>query len=74
MVRTPEGYWMATMQLPAGEYRFRYCADGEWFTDYAAFGIEPSRFGMDSILRVEAQPVRIMQPETTKVASEIAAA
>lgn len=59
MVRTEEGYWMAKLRLPAGEFRFRYCADGEWFTDYAAFGVEPSRFGLDSIVRVPNKPLRM---------------
>jgi len=40
------------MRLPAGEFKFRYCADGEWFADYAAFGVEPGRFGLDSVVRV----------------------
>jgi 1,4-alpha-glucan branching enzyme len=53
MARSSEGYWMAKLRLPAGEFRFRYCADGEWFTDYAAFGVEPGRFGLDSIVRVD---------------------
>jgi len=57
MRRTPDGYWVAQMRLPAGEFRFRYCADGEWFTDYAAFGVEPGRFGMDSVLRVPVVPL-----------------
>jgi hypothetical protein len=52
MVRGAHGYWIARMRLPAGEFKFRYCADGEWFTDFAAFGVEPGRFGLDSILRV----------------------
>jgi 1,4-alpha-glucan branching enzyme len=59
MVRSTEGYWVARMRLPAGEFKFRYCADGEWFTDFAAFGVEPGRFGLDSIVRVPSQPMRI---------------
>ncbi|MGA2265852.1 MAG: hypothetical protein ABSH10_05415 [Phycisphaerae bacterium] len=59
MVRAEEGYWSARLRLPAGEFRFRYCADGEWFTDFAAFGVEPGRFGLDSIVRVPTQPVRV---------------
>ncbi len=58
MVRSGEGYWIARMRLPAGEFKFRYCADGEWFTDFAAFGVEPGRFGLDSIVRVPSQPMR----------------
>jgi 1,4-alpha-glucan branching enzyme len=59
MVRTGAGYWTAKLRLPAGEFRFRYCADGEWFTDYAAFGVEPGRFGLDSILRVPQHTLKI---------------
>ena len=55
MLPTSEGYWRTTVRLPVGEFRFRYCADGEWFTDYASFGVQPGPFGMDSIVRVETQ-------------------
>lgn len=61
MMRTPEGYWLARMHLPPGEFSFRYCADGEWFSDYAAFGLRPGRFGLDSVVRVlppAASPAR----------------
>jgi 1,4-alpha-glucan branching enzyme len=61
MARNSDGHWVARMKLPAGEFRFRYCADGEWFTDYAAFGVEPGRFGLDSVVRV-AQPTLRMTP------------
>lgn len=47
-----DGNWNCRMSLPAGEYRFRYCADGAWFADYAACGVEPGSFGMDSLLVV----------------------
>ncbi len=69
MSRTPEGYWQAKLRLPAGEFRFRYCADGEWFTDYAAFGLEPGRFGMDSVVRVEPQPIRLAPRESADTAA-----
>jgi len=59
MVRSEDGYWQAKMKLPVGEFRFRYCADGEWYADYAAFGVEPGRFGMDSIVRVTPAPVTV---------------
>jgi len=54
MVRASDGHWWARLPLDAGEYRFRYCADGEWFVDYAAFGLEPGPFGFDSVVRVTA--------------------
>lgn len=57
MQPTPDGYWRASLLLPAGVYTFRYRADGEWFTDYAAFGIEPGEHGMNSIVRVAPAPV-----------------
>ena len=64
MVRSEEGYWYAELHLPAGEFKFRYCADGEWFTDYAAFGLEPGQFGLDSVVRVESRPLRVAQAPT----------
>lgn len=57
MVRQDDGSWTLRLGLPAGEYRFRYLADGAWFTDFAAFGVEPTRFGLDSILRVPGAQV-----------------
>jgi 1,4-alpha-glucan branching enzyme len=52
MSRSADGYWTATLHLSGGTYRFRYRADGEWFTDYAAFGVECEPSGINSILRV----------------------
>jgi len=59
MVRRPDGHWQARLSLPPGTFKFRYCADGEWFTDYAAFGIEFGPFGPDSLLRVTDQNNRV---------------
>ena len=73
MVRTDDGYWKARMKLPAGEFRFRYCADGEWFADYAAFGVEPGRFGLDSILRVPSRPLAMLKPVATATGAIAAA-
>jgi len=61
MTRRSDGEWFAKIRLPAGEFKFRYCADGQWFTDYAAFGVQPGRFGMDSIVRVVHQPLRVVK-------------
>ena len=75
MVRGEDGYWQAKMKLPAGEFRFRYCADGEWYADYAAFGVEPGRFGMDSIVRVPtapAMPLSLAKPKTGEAGSAAA--
>lgn len=55
MVRTSDGYWQTCIKLPPGDFKFRYCADGDWFTDYAAFGLEYGRFGPDSIIHVSVK-------------------
>ena len=55
MVRQEDGYWVLRMVLPVGDHKFRYVSDGVWFTDYAAFGIEPGRFGLDSVVRMTGQ-------------------
>ena len=52
MTGGPDGWWRATVALGAGEYRFRYVADGVWFTDYASNGIEVSKVGVDSLIVV----------------------
>ncbi len=52
MLRSEDGYWHARMKLPEGVYRFRYCADGACFADFAAFGVEPGEFGLDGVVRV----------------------
>jgi 1,4-alpha-glucan branching enzyme len=59
MVPGGDGNWKARVRLPAGEYRFRYCADGEWFADYAACGVEPGRFGMDSLVSIPPQSIKV---------------
>ena len=71
MQRGSDGYWFARMRLPAGEFKFRYCADGEWFTDYAAFGLEPGLFGLDSVVRIPRSSLKVTLPHEMP---EIAAA
>lgn len=45
--------WALMMRLPPGTYKFRYLAGGEWYTDYAAFGVERNPFQTwDAVLRV----------------------
>ncbi|HAU36983.1 MAG TPA: hypothetical protein DCX07_04630 [Phycisphaerales bacterium] len=46
------GNWTAWLTLPAGDFRFRYVADGQWVPDYAAFGLEPGPLGPDSVVHV----------------------
>jgi 1,4-alpha-glucan branching enzyme len=52
MTGSPDGWWRATVALDAGEYRFRYVADGAWFPDYASNGVEVTRLGINSLLVV----------------------
>ena len=52
MAGGPDGWWRAKVALAAGEYRFRYVADGVWYTDYASNGIEVSKAGVNSVLVV----------------------
>ena len=52
MSRSPDGYWRANLRLPPGKFRFRYRADGTWYTDFAAFGIEQGPFGWNSVVVV----------------------
>ena len=71
MVRDGDGHWVLKVRLPAGEYRFRYVADGAWYTDYAAHGVEPERFGFNSILRVPEYTLKL--PAVERPAAEPAA-
>jgi 1,4-alpha-glucan branching enzyme len=45
-----DGWWRALVKLVAGEYRFRYIADGKWFTDFASNGVEICNQGWNSVL------------------------
>lgn len=47
-----DGWWAATLRFESGDYRFRYFADGEWYTDYASNGIEKDKWGTNSVLVV----------------------
>ncbi|GMU21977.1 MAG: hypothetical protein AMXMBFR13_20650 [Phycisphaerae bacterium] len=58
MEKGEQGWWRYNLRLAAGTYQFRYLADGDWFTDYAAFGLERGPFGWNSVLHVE--PVAVI--------------
>lgn len=62
MRKGTDGWWRCRLELEPGCYEFRYKADGEWFTDFAAFGIQPTGTGWNSVVLVEPPPV-----ETIKV-------
>jgi 1,4-alpha-glucan branching enzyme len=61
MEQLEDGWWQAVAPLAKGEYRFRYFVDGEWYTDFAANGVEQSRTGWNSVL-VVAGGIDCMQP------------
>lgn len=57
MTRGADGWWRYRLRLPDGCYQFRYFCDGEWFNDHAAFGIEHTPLGINSVVRVERPEV-----------------
>lgn len=56
MIRGPDGWWRCQMRIAPGCYHFRYFSDGQWFLDYAAFGLDYGPYGLNSVLKVEAMP------------------
>jgi 1,4-alpha-glucan branching enzyme len=70
MVRQEDGHWVLKLFLPPGDYKFRYVADGLWHTDFAAFGVEPGRFGYNSLLLVPQRRLKLQpQPEVRPAAA-----
>jgi 1,4-alpha-glucan branching enzyme len=59
-----DGWWSAAVCFNPGKYRFRYLADGVWYTDFAANGIEMSKYGYNSILLVPRDEVGTASAET----------
>ena len=56
-----DGWWSAELEAAPGDYRFRYLADGAWFPDYAAFGIEATGVGFKSVVRIPQRRVNMME-------------
>ena len=54
MHKDNDGWWRYQLRLAPGYYQFRYVADGDWHTDYAAFGLEHGPFGVNSVVKVDA--------------------
>jgi 1,4-alpha-glucan branching enzyme len=52
MRRDGEGWWVIELKLAPGDYRFRYVADGTWYTDFASNGVEATKTGWNSMLVV----------------------
>lgn len=63
MNKNADGWWSYCLKLKPGCYRFRYLADGIWYTDYAAFGLDPGPFGMNSVIKVDPPQVTETEPE-----------
>ena len=63
MSKSDDGWWQCRLGLAPGCYQFRYLADGQWYTDYAAFGIEKCPYGWNSVVQVETvQPRPVVKP------------
>ena len=58
MSRDRDGWWRIRFRMAPGTYQFRYLSDGQWFTDYAAFGLERGPFGWNSVLKVDPPAAR----------------
>ena len=55
------GWWSARLSLAPGVYQFRYQADGAWFNDYAAFGLEMGPFGWNSVVMIEERSQDVLE-------------
>ncbi len=62
MTRCLDGWWTCRLGMVPGCYQFRYLSDGEWFLDYAAFGLDHGPFGLNSVVIVEAAPASQENP------------
>ena len=52
MTAHDDGWWSYRLRLAPGAYQLKYHADGQWFTDYAAFGLERGPFDWNSVVHV----------------------
>jgi len=59
MTRETDGWWTCRLRLAPGIYQFKYSVDGEWFIDYAAFGLIHGPYGLNSVAKVD--PATIVQ-------------
>ncbi|HSW47353.1 MAG TPA: glycoside hydrolase family 13 [Phycisphaerae bacterium] len=57
MKPTGTGEWVHVTPLTRGVHQFKYLADGEWYLDYAAFGLEKGPYGWNSVVVVEPTPL-----------------
>jgi 1,4-alpha-glucan branching enzyme len=59
MHKDPDGWWHATLDFAPGVHQFRYVADGQWYIDFAAHGVEHGKFGLNSLLVIPEIAARI---------------
>lgn len=59
MRKGPDGWWTATLAFAPGIHQFRYVADDQWYTDFAAQGVEHGKFGLNSLLVIPSQATRV---------------
>jgi 1,4-alpha-glucan branching enzyme len=64
------GWWIFDADLPPGEYRFRYQADGQWYTDFAAYGVEHTKTGWNSVVIVPEMEIEAAVGETAGTETE----
>jgi 1,4-alpha-glucan branching enzyme len=62
-----DGWWRLTGMLAAGEYRFRYVADGQCFPDYASNGIEMGDLGVNSVLIVPEPAIHSARTDAARM-------
>jgi 1,4-alpha-glucan branching enzyme len=63
------GWWVAKVRLDAGEYRFRYVADGHWYTDFASHGVELQKQVWNSVLLVRQAADEAQEQDTRALAA-----
>jgi 1,4-alpha-glucan branching enzyme len=68
MAQAGGGWWKCRLRLAPGCYQFKYRADGEWYLDYAAFGIERGPRGVWNSVVVVGAGLRDAEPQRTPVA------
>lgn len=65
------GWWTVVATIDSGDHRFRYYVDGQWFTDYAANGVEQSKLGWNSILTVPSEAKEQRKEKTDKTQNKV---
>jgi len=69
MTKDDDGWWRCRLDLAPGVYEFKYSADGQWYIDYAAFGLMYGPYGLNSVVKVnppniKTEPAEPAEPET----------